>query len=109
MSNTIKPVDNAMLTKIGDKIGSAKEALSTSGAHRVDSQPSGGTAAKSETVELTSGAQLLERLEKNLASLPDIDPARVDAVKTAIASGDYRIDAEKIADALLRFDREFDR
>ena len=69
MSNTIKPVDNAMLTKIGDKIGSAKEALSTSGAHRVDSQPSGGTAAKSETVKLTSGAQLLERLEKNLASL----------------------------------------
>jgi flagellar biosynthesis anti-sigma factor FlgM len=38
--------------------------------------------------------------------LPDIDAARVDNVKTAIASGDYVIDAEKIADALLRSDRE---
>ena len=109
MSDTIKPVDNAMMTKIGDKLGSAKEALSTTGTTRVENQPKEGTAAKSETVELTSGAQLLERLEKTLAALPDIDAARVEAVKSAIASGDYRIDAEKIADALLRFDREFER
>lgn len=109
MSNTIKPVDNAMLNKIGDKLSSTKEALTTSGAHRVENQPKEGTAGTSETVELTSGAQLLERLEKNLASLPDIDPARVEAVKSAIANGDYQVDAQKIADALLRFDREFER
>ncbi|MBT8098028.1 MAG: flagellar biosynthesis anti-sigma factor FlgM, partial [Woeseia sp.] len=61
------------------------------------------------TVELTSGAKLLERLEKSLDSLPDINQERVDAVKTAIANGDYTIDADKIADALVRFDREFGR
>lgn len=107
MSNTIKPVDNAMLTKVGDKIGGAKEALSTGGPQRNDGKPSAASTPKSDTVELTSGAKLLERLEKTLASLPDADPARVEAVKTAIASGDYQVDAGRIADALLRFDREF--
>lgn len=107
MSNTIKPVDNAMLNKIGDKVGNAKEALSTGGTTRSDSQPSSAPANKSDTVDLTSGARLLQRLEKTLAALPEADPARVEAVKTAIASGDYKIDAGKIADALLRFDREF--
>ncbi|MGB5346967.1 MAG: flagellar biosynthesis anti-sigma factor FlgM [Woeseia sp.] len=109
MSNTIKPVDNSMLNKIGDKLGSAKEALSTSGAHRIDGKADGRAKSSSDTVELTSGAQLLERLEKSLASLPEIDQGRVDAVKTAISSGDYTIDAEKIADALIRLDREFGR
>ena len=110
MSNTIKPVDNSMINKIGDKLGNAKEALSTSGAHRIDGSKADGVAKPgSDTVELTSGAQLLERLEKSLASLPEIDQGRVDAVKTAISSGDYTIDAEKIADALIRLDREFGR
>lgn len=107
MSNTIKPLDNSMINKLGDKLGSTKEALSTSGAHRLDKQPEGAKEARSDTVELTSGAKLLERLEKSLATLPEIDAGRVDAVKTAIANGDYTIDAEKIADALIRIDREF--
>jgi negative regulator of flagellin synthesis FlgM len=63
------------------------------------------TQSTGETVELTSSAKLLERLEKTLASLPEIDRARVEAVKTAIENGDYQIDADRIADALLRADR----
>ena len=108
MSNTIKPVDQSMLTKITDKVESARDAQSTSEKQRVDTARPPQGAATSDTVELTSGAKLLERLEKTLASLPDIDASRVDAVKTAIASGDYEIDAQKIADALLRTDREFE-
>ncbi|MGB5738942.1 MAG: flagellar biosynthesis anti-sigma factor FlgM [Woeseia sp.] len=107
MSNTIKPLDNTMINKLGDKLSGTKEALSTSGAHRLDKQPAGAAEAKSDTVELTSAAKLLEKLEKSLANLPEIDTGRVDAVKTAIANGDYTIDAEKIADALIRIDREF--
>jgi negative regulator of flagellin synthesis FlgM len=106
MSNSIKPVDHGMLTKIGEKVGGTKDPLSASGVNRVDERKSAGKASAGETVELTSGARLLERLEKTLAAMPDIDAGRVDAVKTAIANGDYVIDAEKIADALIRSDRE---
>lgn len=107
MSNTIKPTDNAMIDKIGDKLGNAKETQSTSASQRIDSKSRSPVATSSDTVELTSGAKLLERLEKSLDSLPGIDQSKVDAVKQAIASGDYAIDADKIADALVRFDREF--
>ena len=108
MSNTIKPVDPTMLTKISEKVGNTRDASSTGESRRLDEQrtASGNTAA-SDNVELTSGAKLLERLDKTLTSLPEIDASRVEAVKTAIANGDYEIDADKIADALIRTDREF--
>ena len=108
MSNTIKPVDQSMLTKITDKVGSTRDAQSPRDTQRIDTQRAPEGAAHSDTVELTSGAKLLARLEKTLASLPEIDASRVEAVKTAIASGDYEIDAQKIADALLRTDRSFE-
>ena len=42
-----------------------------------------------------------------MASVPEIDVARVAAVKNQIANGEYQIDSEKIVEALLRADQEF--
>ena len=106
MSNRINPVDQGMLGKIGDKIGQTgttkKLDTEKSAAGAVPAQPSSG-----DTVELTRGAQLLEQLDKTLAEVSAIDSGRVEAVRTAIQNGDYSVDAEKIADALLRYDQEF--
>lgn len=110
MSNRIDQMTQGLLGKLAEnssaaakKAGSASTVAPPAVKAGVDgtarSQPSG------ETVELTSSAKLLERLEKTLASLPEIDRARVEAVKTAIENGDYQIDADRIADALLRADR----
>ena len=107
MSNTIKPAGNAMIDKLGDKLGNAKETQATGVSQRIEAKSNSAGTPQNDTVELTSGAKLLERLEKSLDSIPEIDQSRVDAVKQAIASGDYEVDADKIADALLRFDREF--
>ncbi|MDH4047919.1 MAG: flagellar biosynthesis anti-sigma factor FlgM [Gammaproteobacteria bacterium] len=106
MSNRINPADIGMLNKINDKLGN------TGSTGKVSSDPAHSTkevrkqAAGSDTVELTSSAKLLERLEKTLAGLPEINSGRVDAVRTAIERGDYVIDSDKIAAALLRTDRE---
>ena len=43
------------------------------------------------------------RLDKALASAPDIDETRVAEIKAAIENGNYEIDADAIADALIRF------
>jgi negative regulator of flagellin synthesis FlgM len=106
MSNRINPAEYAMLNKINEKSGETGSTRKVA----ADSVVSGKEVRKqpvaSDTVELTSDAQLLERLEKTLASLPEIDSARVEAVRTAIKSGDYVIDADNIASALLRTDRE---
>lgn len=106
MTDRINPMDQGMLGKIGNKIGE------TGTAKKVDGNPSarGNDAtqktASTDTVELTSSAKLLERLEKTLAAMPDVDQARVDAVKSQIENGEYRIDSDQIADAMLRLDHE---
>jgi len=92
-------------------IGKAGNKLNETSASKVssDSQaPAGkdaGAVSKGDTVELTSHAKLLERLDKTLASLPAVDDARVAEVKAAIENGEYEIDADAIADAMLRFER----
>lgn len=106
MANRIGPMDQSSLGKIGEKIGDNASTQKVS----ADKPASGSDVRKpaetNDTVNLTSSAKLLERLEKTLAGLPEIDAARVADVKTAIENGDYKVDADKIAEAMLRLDRE---
>lgn len=105
MTNKVGPVDQSMIAKIDNKVddaGSASRISPSKGA--ADAAP--GTAATArDTVELTSRAQLLERLEKSLESVPAVDSRRVAEVRAAIEDGNYEIDAEAIADAMIRFER----
>ncbi|QMW24364.1 flagellar biosynthesis anti-sigma factor FlgM [Sandaracinobacteroides saxicola] len=45
----------------------------------------------------------IAQLARELAITPPIDEAKVARVKAAIASGQYRIDPDAIADALIRW------
>lgn len=101
-------MDQGLLGKIGNKIGETGTSKIVDAGKSATSKESAGTAAGSETVELTSGGKLLERLEKSLADIPDVDRARVDAVKAQIENGEYKIDADKISEAMLRLDQEID-
>ncbi len=60
--------------------------------------------AGGETVQLTSGAQMMERMSSMLESL-EMQNERLDAIMESIANGDYEIDAEKIATRLMMFER----
>ena len=106
MSNRINPMDQGLLGKIGSKIGETDPTRKVSTDSPVQGKDAANQPNTGDTVELTSSAKLLERLEKTLASLPDIDSSRVEAVKAQIQNGEYQIDAGKIAEALLRTDRE---
>lgn len=57
-----------------------------------------------ETVQLTSNAQMMERMSSMLETL-EMQNQRLDAIMESIASGDYEIDAEKIAARLMMFER----
>lgn len=52
-------------------------------------------------VTLSPRAAELKQLETQLAAIPVVDRARVDSIKEAIASGQYTIYPEKIADELI--------
>ena len=99
-------MDPSAIGKAGGKVentGGNRKVSGDAGAPK-----SGKEAARSaDTVQLTSSAKLLERLEKTLASLPAVDSARVAEIRDAIEKGDYEINAEAIAEAMIRFDRSF--
>jgi negative regulator of flagellin synthesis FlgM len=59
-----------------------------------------------DAVALTDTASRLKRIEARLAALPDIDQARVDEMRKRIDSGDYRPDAARIAEKLVRMEKE---
>lgn len=78
-------------------------------------RPAAGTSARTgqakeapapggETVQLTSSAQMMERMSSMLETL-EMQNERLDSIMESIASGDYEIDAEKIATRLMMLER----
>jgi len=82
------------------------DAAKQAGSGRTSGSSNQSSPGSGETVNLTRSALLMSRLEQIVQSLPPTDAARVRAIKDAIASGTYEIDAGKIADKMLRFERE---
>jgi negative regulator of flagellin synthesis FlgM len=52
-------------------------------------------------VQLTDLAARLQDLAAAVADVPVVDPARVDALRQAVANGNYQVDTEAVADKLI--------
>jgi negative regulator of flagellin synthesis FlgM len=63
-------------------------------------------ASAADRVTLTDSARQLQRLAEAVAAAPDFDPARVAALKEAVARGEYRPDAQRVADRMIALERE---
>jgi len=100
-------MDHGILGKIGNKVDDSGTSNKVSRDSAAPEKAPQTPTSTDDTVNLTSDAKLLERLDKTLASLPAVDGARVAEIKAAIENGDYEIDAEAIADAMIRLDRSF--
>ena len=62
------------------------------------------TPQSGDTLTLTDSARSLQKIEQAIAKAPAVDAAKVAAVKQAIQSGTYQIDAGRVADKLLQFE-----
>lgn len=60
--------------------------------------------AAGDRVSLTSTASRLKNLEQQLNNTSPVDSERVAAMQAAISNGDYKVDADKIADKMLAFE-----
>ncbi len=98
-------MDQGMLGKIGNKVDEAGTGNKVSGDKAAPGKAQRDSAPPGDTVNLTNDAKLLARLDETLASLPAVDSARVAEIKTAIENGDYEINSEAIADAMIRLER----
>lgn len=59
-----------------------------------------------DKVELSSLSASLQKAEVAIAETPVVDKQRVDEIKTAIANGEFKIDANRIAEGLISSVRE---
>lgn len=76
-------------------------------ANRPDAaKPNQSTGAAGAEVTLSQRAAEVKQLETRLAAVPVMDRARVDSIKEAIASGQYTINAENIAEGLIASAKE---
>ena len=76
-----------------------KPAISSSSS---DSQSS----ATSDTVTVSSAARHMTALQQAVNEVPDVDTNRVAAVQQAIGSGQYKINAAKIADRMIQLESD---
>lgn len=59
-----------------------------------------------DKVSITASGLLIAKLEEVVQSTPVVDNDRVAALKDAIASGSYEVDEQRVADRLLKFERD---
>ena len=64
------------------------------------------SASSADTVSITHLRLLMSKLEELVQRAPPVDEERVAAIKDAIASGTYELDDQRIADRLLKFERD---
>lgn len=75
------------------------------------SAPSATTTTSASTtppaVNLSTEGQVLSRIAGSLRNLPDVDSAKVAAIKEAVDRGDYKVNAERLAGRILDADDLF--
>ena len=79
----------------------------------VTDKPQGETSAASapatqagDTVTLTNSARSMQMIEAAVANAPVVNTTKVAAMKQAINSGTYQVNASQVADKMLQFERE---
>jgi negative regulator of flagellin synthesis FlgM len=86
----------------------AKPTGSSSGAVTEKSQGEGSAAAATaqtgDHVTLTESARAMQKIEEAVAKTPVVNADKVAAVKQAISSGTYKIDAGRIAGKMLKYE-----
>lgn len=68
------------------------------------SNPDTGKSSTADTVSLSDNAVQLGKIDNSVIAAPVVDTKRVEEVKQAISDGTYKVDAEKIADKLMKFE-----
>jgi len=63
-------------------------------------------AEQDSTVKLTDTGRRMQHLERLAQQSPGVDANRVERIRTQLANGSYQIDAGRIADGMLRMERD---
>ena len=62
-----------------------------------------------DSVSLTSEAQQLQQMQKNLNSASTGNESRVESLKKAVANGEYQVNSEAVAKKMFSFESNLDK
>jgi len=62
------------------------------------------TTGSTSNIDVSDTARTLAALEDKIGSLPVVSDARVEAVRRALEEGRYHVDAQRVADKMMRFE-----
>jgi len=97
--NTMK-INDSIKNAVG--LGLDKAATEKANAGKADSATGSKVESKlTESVTLSPLSGQVKSLEAKIAASNVFDAEKVDAIKSAIASGQFKIDSEKVADGLI--------
>ena len=90
----------------GRPLQDATDATAAAGSKPAADAPTAkGVRSADDKVSFTSSAALLQELEKEIAALPVVDSARVEAIQHQVATGSYQIDPARTAEKMLSIER----
>ena len=81
-------------------------ARSNSDASSSTSSASSTRGAKQDSVSLSHQGRAIGEMHNDMTTTPSFDSAKVAAIKEAIANGSYVVDSEKLADNIMKFEKE---
>jgi len=67
-----------------------------------------GKAASADSVSITPQAMKMSELQKKSLDGPAIDQKKIDQLKLAISSGEYKVNPEKLANSIAGFEFKLD-
>jgi negative regulator of flagellin synthesis FlgM len=62
------------------------------------------TTGSPSNIDVSDTARTLAALEDKIATLPVVNESRVEVVRRALEEGRYHVDAQRVADKMLRFE-----
>jgi negative regulator of flagellin synthesis FlgM len=62
------------------------------------------TTGQTQNIDVSDAARTLAALEEHISGLPVVNESRVDAVRRALDEGRYHVDAQRVADKMMRFE-----
>jgi negative regulator of flagellin synthesis FlgM len=90
INDSIKQSVDLTINKLGDNVGK-----------KVDKASVSTSSASGESVTLSTLSSQMKSLEAKVAGAEVFDAEKVDAIKSAISSGQFKVDSDKVADSLI--------
>ncbi len=100
--NNINNLANNRLQNSGNSQGVATKPATSSEGSRA-------TTVKSDSFSLTSEAQQLQQMQKTLNTASTGNESRVESLKKAVASGEYKVNSETVARKMFSFEADLDK